>query len=266
VEVIKYDEILKAALTYNANGEKHGGPEGRASTIAPGNLPEGLRPRERLRSEGAAALSDRELLAILLNTGIKGKNVSALANDLHEMLDNGKNIPSVEELSAMTGIGNSKACSIIAMLEFGRRRWGGRGVRIKSASDIFPLLRHYADYRKERFISISLNGAHEVLAIRVVTVGLVNKSIVHPREVFADIIADRASAVCVAHNHPSGVVKPSNQDDEVTARLVEASNLLGINFLDHLIFTENEYYSYHCSGKINRFSSYSAQSVLPEGE
>jgi DNA repair protein RadC len=221
-----------------------------ACFIAPGDLPEDLRPRERLLREGPEALSDRELLAILLNTGIKGKNVSVLAGELRERLDADKNIPSVKELSAMPGIGGSRACSIVAMLEFGRRRWSARGVRIKTAGDIFPLLRHYADCRQERFISISLNGAHEVIAVRVVTVGLVNKSLVHPREVFADVIADRASAVCVAHNHPSGIIKPSEQDDEVTERLQEASSILGISFLDHLIFTENEYYSYRCAGKI----------------
>jgi DNA repair protein RadC len=222
-----------------------------ACSVAPGDLPEDLRPRERLLRDGPEALSDKELLAILLNTGIKGKNVSVLAGELRERLDADKNIPSVKELSAMPGIGASRACSIVAMLEFGRRRWSARGVRIKTAGDIFPLIRHYADSRQERFISVSLNGAHEVIAVRVVTVGLVNKSLVHPREVFADVIADRASAVCVAHNHPSGIVKPSEQDDEVTEMLQEASSILGISFLDHLIFTENEYYSYRHAGSIN---------------
>jgi DNA repair protein RadC len=150
----------------------------------------------------------------------------------------------------LTGIGDVKASVIVAMLEFGRRRWGCRGARIKRAADIFALLRHYGDCNQERFICISLNGAHEVLAIRIVTIGLVNKSLVHPREVFADVIADRASAVCVAHNHPSGNVNPSDEDDDVTAHLQTASKILGINFLDHLIFTETEYYSYRSAGKI----------------
>jgi DNA repair protein RadC len=221
-----------------------------ACLIAPQNLPENMRPRERLISEGPAALRDSELLAILLNTGAKGKNVNVLADELREMLDANKNIPSVKELSALMGIGGFKACAIVAMLEFGRRRWGCRGVRIKRAVDIFALLRHYGDCNQERFICISLNGAHEVLAVRIVTIGLVNKSLVHPREVFADVIADRASAVCVAHNHPSGNVKPSDEDDDVTAHLQKASKMLGINFLDHLIFTETEYYSYRSAGKI----------------
>ncbi|MDR1148501.1 MAG: DNA repair protein RadC [Spirochaetaceae bacterium] len=221
-----------------------------ACLIAPRDLPEDMRPRERLISEGPAALRDSELLAILLNTGAKGKNVNVLADELRKMLDADKNIPSVNELSALTGIGDVKASVIVAMLEFGRRRRGCRGARIKRAADIFALLRHYGDCNQERFICISLNGAHEVLAIRIVTIGLVNKSLVHPREVFADVIADRASAVCVAHNHPSGNVNPSDEDDDITAHLQTASKILGINFLDHLIFTEMEYYSYRSAGKI----------------
>jgi DNA repair protein RadC len=221
-----------------------------ACLTAPQNLPENMRPRERLISEGPAALRDSELLAILLNTGAKGKNVNVLADELRKMLDADKNIPSVNGLSTLTGIGDVKASVIVAMLEFGRRRWGCRGARIKRAADIFALLRHYGDCNQERFICISLNGAHEVLAIRIVTIGLVNKSLVHPREVFADVIADRASAVCVAHNHPSGNVNPSDEDDDVTTHLQTASKILGINFLDHLIFTETEYYSYRSAGKI----------------
>ncbi|MDR2343468.1 MAG: DNA repair protein RadC [Spirochaetaceae bacterium] len=227
------------------------GKKAAAPLVAPQYLPENLRPRSRLLREGPAALSDRELLSILLNSGIKGKNVSLLADELRERLDAIKNIPSVEELSAMIGIGEFRASSIVAMLEFGRRRWGCRNVRIKNAADIFQLIRHYADGRQERFISVSLNGAHEVLAVRVVTVGLVNRSIVHPREVFADVIADRASAICVAHNHPSRILKPSDQDDDVTLCLVKAAGLLGISFLDHLIFTETDYYSYRSAGKID---------------
>jgi DNA repair protein RadC len=221
-----------------------------AKTSPPRLIKKESRPRERLLSEGPRALSDRELLAVILNTGVKGKNAGALARELREKLDADKEIPSVKELSNIMGIGDSKAATIVAMLEFGRRRWGCRGVRIKNAADIFPLVRHYADCKQERFICISLNGAHEVLAVRVITIGLVNKTIVHPREVFADVIADRASAVCVAHNHPSGVMKPSDQDDCVTNCLIKAARLLGINFLDHLIFSETEYYSYRSAGKI----------------
>jgi DNA repair protein RadC len=208
------------------------------------------RPRERLLRGGSASLSDRELLAILLNTGIRGKNVMALAGELLELLDSHKEIPSIQDLSALDGMGVSKACAVAAMLEFGRRRWGFTGTRIKRPQDIHAILRHHADRKQERFLCLSLNGAHEVLALRIVSIGLVNRTIVHPREVFADPIIDRAAAVIVAHNHPSGQLKPSPEDDEITIRLIAAADLLGLHFLDHMIFTDTAWYSYRQSGRI----------------
>jgi DNA repair protein RadC len=214
----------------------------------PRSLPPAERPRERLREWGPAALSDQELLSILLNSGVRGKNVSILAAELLERLDREKEIPSVRELALLTGIGESKASAVVAMLEFGRRKWGMAGTRIKHPADIYNSIRHYADRRQERFICLSLNGAHEVLAIRVVTVGLVNRTIVHPREVFADCLLDRACAVSVAHNHPSGQMLPSAEDDEITLRLKAAADILGLRFLDHIIFCESGYFSYRQAG------------------
>ena len=209
------------------------------------------RPREKLKGRGPASLSDEELLAILINTGIQGKNVKALAKDLLGLLDRNKDIPSVREISGLQGLGQSKACAVAAMLEFGRRRYGSYSVRIKNPSDIFTLVRHYADRKQERFISLSLNGAHEVLAVRIVTIGLVNRTIVHPREVFADIIQDRAAAFCVAHNHPSGKVTASSEDEEITERLRSAAHLLGLHFVDHIIFSETSWWSFRENGKLD---------------
>jgi DNA repair protein RadC len=214
------------------------------------NLPPAQRPRERLLAKGPEALADAELLAILLNTGIRGKNVTALAEELLGLLDRNKDIPPARELSRLAGLGETKASAVAAMLEFGRRRWGAVGKRINNPEDIFALVRHNADRKQERFISISLNGAHEVLAARVVTVGLVNRTIVHPREVFADLIQDRAAAFAVAHNHPSGALNPSIDDDETTARLKAAANILGIRFLEHLIFSETGWWSYRQDGRL----------------
>ena len=196
------------------------------------------------------ALSNAELLAILLNTGIKGKNVSSLSRELLTLLDNNREIPSVKEMSQLSGMGQTKACAVAAMLEFGRRRWGVTGSQVRSPTDIFSYVRHHADRKQERFISMSLNGAHEVLFVRVVTVGLVNRTIVHPREVFADLIQDRAAAFVVAHNHPSGRLSPSPEDDEITERLLRASEILGLHFLDHLIFSEKACWSYRQHGKL----------------
>ena len=214
------------------------------------DIPLEERPRERLLAKGPAALSDRELLAILLNTGIRGKNVNTLAGELLGLLDRNRDIPPVKELSLLSGLGESKSCTVAAMLEFGRRRYGSFSTRIKHPSDIFTLIRHYADRKQERFISLSLNGAHEVLAVRIVTIGLVNKTIIHPREVFADLIQDRAAAFCVAHNHPSGQLQSSPEDEEITARLQAAAQILGLHFLDHLIFSETAWWSFRQNGKL----------------
>jgi DNA repair protein RadC len=215
---------------------------------SPLSLPAWFRPREKLCREGPEFLSDKELLMILLNTGARGKNVNVLAEELSEMLDKAKNIPSIKEIISLYGLGKAKACAVIAMLELGRRKWGQRGVCIQTPEDAYAMVRHYSDRQQERFITISLNGAHEIIAVRLVTVGLVNKTVVHPREVFSDPLKDRASAVCVAHNHPSGKVQPSPDDDETTFRLKNAAGILGLHLLDHIIFSDDSFFSYKRNG------------------
>ena len=209
------------------------------------------RPRERLFRCGPEALSDQEILAILLRTGTRGKHVTHLAAELLELLETRKEVPEIADLVRLAGMGRTKAAGIVAMLEFGRRRWGARGKKVRGPADIYALVRHYAGRKQERFIAISLNGAHEVIAIRVVTVGLVNRTIVHPREVFADPLADRSCAIICAHNHPSGIAEPSHEDDEVTGSLLMAGEVVGIKMLDHLIFTETGWFSYRRSGKLS---------------
>ena len=208
------------------------------------------RPRERLIRSGPQSLSDQDLLSIVLGSGIKGKNVTLLARDLLSKLDTVREIPTVSELCNLSGLGESKSCLVAAMLEFGRRKWAS-GQRIRKPDDIFNLIRHYADRRQEKFLCLSLNGAHEVLAVRIVTIGLVNRTIVHPREVFADPILDRASAVAVAHNHPSGNLQPSAEDSRITSRLKAAADILGVNFLDHIIFSESSLFSFRQEGLIS---------------
>jgi DNA repair protein RadC len=112
------------------------------------------------------------------------------------------------------------------------------------SADVLPLIRHYADRKQEHFICISINGANEVITTRVVSVGLVNKTQVHPREVFADPITDRASAIIVAHNHPVGDLAPSKDDLEITKQLKSAGEILGIKLLDHMIFNQRDHYSF----------------------
>ena len=234
----------------------------------PLSLPKEKRPRERLINAGPESLSDQELLSVILVSGIRGKNVSLLARELLAKLDKEKNIPTVEELRRLSGMGKSKACIVAAMLEFGRRKWAS-GQRIRNPTDIHGIIRHHADRRQERFLCLSLNCAHEVLAVRIVTIGLVNRTIVHPREVFADPILDRASAIIVAHNHPSGNLQPSDEDREITDRLKAAGDILGLNFLDHLIFSDNSFFSFRQEGLIGkqgestRYTPHSKKRSLP---
>jgi len=229
-----------------------------SSVEGPLSLPKDDRPREKLIRLGPESLSDEELLSIILVSGIRGKNVTLVARELLKKLDKEKNIPPIKELCSLGGMGEPKACTVAAMLEFGRRKWAGRQ-KIRGPLDIYHAVRHYAERSQERFICLSLNGAHEVIAKRVITVGLVNRTIVHPREVFADPIVDRASAVIAAHNHPSGSLEPSRDDIDITRRLESAAKILGIVFLDHLIFSQMAYFSFRQAGLTkgsNGFAAY----------
>jgi DNA repair protein RadC len=162
--------------------------------------------------------------------------------------DNGK--PNLQELQKIEGVGLAKATLIVAALELARRRIRPEGLKITFPTDVLPLINHFADRKQEHFICISVNGANEVITTRVVSVGLVNKTQVHPREVFADPITDRASAIIVAHNHPVSSLTPSKQDIEATQRLKAAGETLGIGLLDHIIFNKKGYYSFLEHGEI----------------
>ena len=207
------------------------------------NLRPDDRPRERLQRLGAKALSDTELIAIVLGSGGRGYGVETIAGKIVAAVDALNGGLHVAALQEIPGVGLAKACAVVAGLEFARRRIRAEGHRVREAGDVLPLVGHLADRKQETFICVSLNGAHEVIASRIVTVGLVNACQVHPREVFADPIADRAAAVIVAHNHPSGDLTPSREDLQVTERLRAAADVLGLRFLDHVIFSRKGYYS-----------------------
>jgi len=207
-------------------------------------IPKADRPREKLLAKGAAALSDQELLAVLLGKGTPGMDVMTLAGKLARLIDEkGMNVKA-EDLSQFEGVGNAKATLILAAIEFARRRIKPEGLRITTPFDVLPLVRHYADRKQEHFLCATINGANEVINVRVVSIGLVDRTPVHPREVFADALADRASAIIVAHNHPSGSLRPSSHDVEVTKQLKASGEVVGISLLDHIIFNKKDYFSF----------------------
>ena len=212
------------------------------------DLPTFNRPREKMAAQGPEALSDQELLAIILGSGVKGKNVFHVARGILQTIDKQGGKIELKSLLAIEGIGLAKACQVIASLEFARRRSAKGLLVIQKAQDVLPLIMPIADKKQEHFLCLSLNGANEVIGNRVVTVGLLNSSQVHPREVFAEVISDRAASVILAHNHPSGVLKPSPEDITINQQLVDAGQILGIAVLDHIIITKKGYLSFKEAG------------------
>ena len=208
------------------------------------DLPMHDRPREKLLKRGASVLSDQELLAIVLSKGSKKTDVLSLSKKIVKIIDEKGLSFTAHDLMEIDSIGNAKATTIAAAFEFVRRRIKPEGLKIKFPADVLPLIQHYADRKQEHFLCISINGANEVMNVRVVSIGLVNKSQVHPREVFADVISERASAVIVAHNHPQGELKPSVEDIMVTKKLKKAALTLGLSLLDHIIFNTKGYFSF----------------------
>lgn len=202
------------------------------------------RPREKLIQRGPQALTDLELLSLLLGAGSGGQDVFSLARQVQCVLDSKNGSFKASDLLQIKGLGMAKACLIAAALEFSGRRIKPAGVKIAGPQDVLPLVQHYLDRKQECFICISLNGAHHVIATRVVTIGLANACQVHPREVLSDPLTDRACAVVVAHNHPSGDLEPSSEDIRLTKRLQMAAEIVGIELLDHIIFARTGIYSF----------------------
>ncbi len=214
------------------------------------DLPQNERPREKLLTKGAGFLSDQELLAIILGKGTQKDDVLSLAKKIVKIIDEKGLDFQAQDIIEVDGIGEAKATTLSAAFEFVRRRIKPEGLKITFPADILPLIQHYGDRKQEHFLCVSVNGANEVMNVRVITIGLVNKTQVHPREVFADVIAERASALIVAHNHPNGELRPSDEDRQITKRLQDAAEILGLKLLDHIIFNAKGYYSFAEKGDL----------------
>ena len=214
------------------------------------DLPAHNRPREKLKERGASALTDEELVAAILGRGVEGQDLRTISRSVAKLIRNHRENLTIEHLTAVRGMGLAKAAQILSAFELARRYLIKDAVKVTGAQDVIPLLADIADKKQEHFVCISLNGAHEVIEKRIVTIGLVDRSPVHPREVYADVISDRAAAVIFAHNHPSGDLKPSNSDLKIQEQLTEAGKILGIRVLDHLIVTKKGYFSFQEAGLI----------------
>ena len=204
-------------------------------------------PREKLERLGPEALRDEELLAVLLRTGYEGKNVLRVADGIlrryppEVLLDMG-----LEGLTRLKGIGRAKAAGLVAAFELARRALD-RGIGIAPALsqpvDVVGIVSDLRALRKEHFVSVFLNARNQMISRETVSVGTLNASLVHPREVFAPAVGSSAASVILVHNHPSGDVTPSREDVDLTKRMVQAGDIMGIEVLDHVIVAEERFLS-----------------------
>lgn len=211
------------------------------------DIPEIERPREKLVAKGAHNLRLEELYAILFRSGRKGLSALDIGKELTHVIELHR-LPQTtyEELVAIDGVDISKACTLLAAIELGKRIYekNDTTVRIHAPEDALSLLSGIKSQRKEHFMVMYLNARSEVIHSETVSIGTLNASLVHPREVFEPAVKHLASVILLAHNHPSGDVEPSDADISITKRLVEVGKLMGIEVMDHIIITNTQYFSF----------------------
>lgn len=213
------------------------------------DVPEEERPRERMKQYGAEHLSNTELIAILLRTGIQGRSVISVAEEIYKKAGSLQSLLELEleELLSVKGIGEAKAIQIKAGLELGRRLSRNNLLdrpKIGSPQDAAKLMMDSMRFlHQEHFVILLLNTKNQVIGQETIFVGTLNSSLVHPREVFREGIRRSAASIILLHNHPSGDPQPSKEDVDVTQRLVECGRLLGIEVLDHLVIGDGIFVS-----------------------
>jgi len=206
------------------------------------------RPREKLEKKGPAALTETELLAIILRTGYKGKNVLEIAKEVLKKYPMGKlsTLPFAE-LKKIKGIGLTRAAGLVAGFELSRRIFGKTESaipKIEKPEDAVAQAAYLLGRKKEYFIALYLNARNQLVHRETVSIGTLNASLVHPREVFQPAVVHCAAGIILIHNHPSGETKPSEDDLELTKKLIQAGEILGIEVLDHIVISETGFLSF----------------------
>ena len=219
------------------------------------DLPRTERPRERFALYGPEALSTYELLAIILGNGIRGESVLLLAQKVLKAFGSLKGLSqaSVEELSAIKGIGLARAVQIRAIFELGKRIEQNQNEKIviSNPADVAKIVGPRLNHKqKEHFLILSLGTRNTVKKISEITVGILDSSLIHPREVFKEAIQSLASSIILVHNHPSGDPNPSEADIEITKKMVKTGSIIGIKVLDHVITAGQEVYSFQENGLV----------------
>ncbi len=214
------------------------------------DLPVPDRPREKLIAKGPQALSEFELLEVIIGSGSGSMTVEHLAARVQKLL--AKNIDDItyDSLVNIKGLSAAKATKLVASIELAKRHVIQSDTPLKGVDDYVLALGDIHHKKQEYLVCLSLDGAGRLIARRVVTIGILDSVLVHPREVFADAITDRAAAVVVGHNHPSGELEPSSFDVQFNQQLAAASRILGIEFLDHIIVSSKGHFSFKSEGMI----------------
>ena len=204
------------------------------------------RPREKMEKYGPGKLTDSELLAILLRTGTKELDVMKLSQKILSDFEGEKILDvTIGDLQKIHGLGLAKSCEIVACFELGKRKLGGKKTNILlTPKDVWEAMSDVRSSKKEHFVVFYLNARNQEIEREVISVGTVSASLVHPREVFEGAIKKNASSIILAHNHPSGDTEPSQEDIEVTKKLVHAGKILDIRVTDHVIVTDKEFKSF----------------------
>ena len=202
------------------------------------------RPREKMQKYGAGKLSDLELLMAIIGSGSGAADVTKIARDLKKLIAEKGSELTFEDLMGVKGMALAKTTQFMAAFELWRRQFevSERPI-IDTPEKAVAQLGDIRDKKQEYFVCLTLDGANRLIAKRIITIGTLTASLVHPREVFADAITDRAASIIVAHNHPSGSLEPSQADRDVTERLRQAGELLGINLVDHIVLCTNDWRS-----------------------
>ena len=196
------------------------------------------RPREKMKMKGVAALTNSELAQVMIGSGGAGNDVTKIARKLVQVLREKGMAVTMDDLCKIPGISLANASRILASFELANRYGEGKlGQVLDAPEKVLPLLSDIREKKQEYFVCLALDGANRLIKKRVVTIGTLTASLVHPREVFAPAIEDRAASIIVAHNHPSGNLEGSAADQAVTRRLREAGELLGVNLIDHVVVT-----------------------------